>query len=106
MCLKDGRRSCLFFLTAQDSGGFQFVSLSKFATITEEGALFQSPFNGEMTMLTVMYLFQSAARYLFIFFLQPEESISIQHVIGADIIMQLDDVGVLSFMRTICCQLR
>ncbi len=24
---------------------------------------------------------------------QPEESISIQHVIGADIIMQLDDVG-------------
>lgn len=25
---------------------------------------------------------------------QPEESISIQHAIGADIIMQLDDVGV------------
>lgn len=24
---------------------------------------------------------------------QPEESISIQHTIGADIIMQLDDVG-------------
>jgi queuine/archaeosine tRNA-ribosyltransferase len=24
---------------------------------------------------------------------QPEESISIQHCIGADIIMQLDDVG-------------
>ena len=24
---------------------------------------------------------------------QPEESISIQHSIGADIIMQLDDVG-------------
>ncbi|KAJ7579169.1 tRNA-guanine(15) transglycosylase-like protein [Mycena floridula] len=57
-----------------DSGGFQLVSLSKFTTITEEGALFQSPFTGEMTMLT------------------PEESISIQHSIGADIIMQLDDV--------------
>jgi hypothetical protein len=28
--------------------------------------------------------------------MQPEESISIQHAIGADIIMQLDDVG-LSF---------
>jgi len=43
-------------------------------TITEEGALFASPFTGEQTMLT------------------PEESISIQHTIGADIIMQLDDV--------------
>ncbi|KAK0454786.1 tRNA-guanine(15) transglycosylase-like protein [Armillaria borealis] len=57
-----------------DSGGFQLVSLSKFTTITEEGALFLSPFTGEPTMLT------------------PEESISIQHSIGADIIMQLDDV--------------
>lgn len=57
-----------------DSGGFQLVSLSKFTQITEEGALFASPFTGEPTMLT------------------PEESISIQHAIGADIIMQLDDV--------------
>ncbi|TFK75401.1 tRNA-guanine transglycosylase [Pluteus cervinus] len=57
-----------------DSGGFQLVSLSKFTTITEEGALFSSPFTGEPTMLT------------------PEESILIQHTIGADIIMQLDDV--------------
>ncbi|KAJ7096285.1 tRNA-guanine(15) transglycosylase-like protein [Mycena epipterygia] len=57
-----------------DSGGFQLVSLSKFTTITEQGALFESPFTGEPTMLT------------------PEESISIQHAIGADIIMQLDDV--------------
>lgn len=37
----------------QDSGGFQFVSLSKFTKITEEGALFESPFTGELTMLTV-----------------------------------------------------
>jgi queuine tRNA-ribosyltransferase len=36
-----------------DSGGFQLVSLSKFTTITEEGALFASPFTGEPTMLTV-----------------------------------------------------
>ncbi|KAF5325987.1 hypothetical protein D9611_000245 [Ephemerocybe angulata] len=57
-----------------DSGGFQLVSLSKFTTITEEGALFASPFTGEPTMLT------------------PEESMNIQHTIGADIIMQLDDV--------------
>lgn len=36
-----------------DSGGFQLVSLSKFTKITEEGALFASPFTGEPTMLTV-----------------------------------------------------
>lgn len=59
-----------------DSGGFQLVSLSKFTTITEDGALFESPFTGEPTMLT------------------PEESMSIQHAIGADIIMQLDDCRV------------
>ncbi|GBE81009.1 Queuine tRNA-ribosyltransferase catalytic subunit [Sparassis crispa] len=57
-----------------DSGGFQLVSLNKFTQITEEGALFSSPFDGEPTMLT------------------PEESMSIQHAIGADIMMQLDDV--------------
>jgi len=57
-----------------DSGGFQLVSLNKFTKIDEEGALFASPFTGEPTKLT------------------PEESISIQHAIGADIIMQLDDV--------------
>ncbi|KAI0930439.1 hypothetical protein AcW1_009129 [Taiwanofungus camphoratus] len=57
-----------------DSGGFQLVSLNKFTKITEEGALFASPFTGEPTMLT------------------PEESISIQHAIGSDIMMQLDDV--------------
>ena len=38
---------------SQDSGGFQLVSLSKFTRITEEGALFASPFTGEPTMLTV-----------------------------------------------------
>jgi queuine tRNA-ribosyltransferase len=38
---------------SQDSGGFQLVSLSKFTKITEEGALFSSPFTGEPTMLTV-----------------------------------------------------
>ncbi|KAG6857686.1 hypothetical protein H0H87_004102 [Tephrocybe sp. NHM501043] len=65
---------CLCLMQVQDSGGFQLVSLSKFTTITEEGALFESPFTGEPTMLT------------------PEESITIQHTIGADIIMQLDDV--------------
>ena len=76
----------------QDSGGFQLVSLSKFTTITEEGALFASPFTGEPTMLTVKYDLNTLISLLTIQF-KPEESISIQHTIGADIIMQLDDVG-------------
>ncbi|XP_021921474.1 queuine tRNA-ribosyltransferase catalytic subunit isoform X3 [Zootermopsis nevadensis] len=57
-----------------DSGGFQMVSLLKLAEITEEGVKFQSPYNGSEVMLT------------------PERSIEIQNSIGADIIMQLDDV--------------
>ncbi|KAK3087123.1 hypothetical protein FSP39_002020 [Pinctada imbricata] len=57
-----------------DSGGFQMVSLLKLAEITEEGVKFQSPHDGSEMMLT------------------PEHSIEIQNSIGADIIMQLDDV--------------
>ncbi|KAG5681434.1 hypothetical protein PVAND_010870 [Polypedilum vanderplanki] len=58
-----------------DSGGFQMVSLLELAEITEEGVKFQSPFDStKESMLT------------------PEESIKLQNVIGADIIMQLDDV--------------
>lgn len=58
-----------------DSGGFQMVSLLKLAEITEEGVKFQSlnEKKGEV-MLT------------------PEHSIEVQNTIGADIIMQLDDV--------------
>lgn len=58
-----------------DSGGFQMVSLLKLAEITEDGVKFQSlnKEKGEV-MLT------------------PEHSIEIQNAIGADIIMQLDDV--------------
>ncbi|KAH7108267.1 tRNA-guanine transglycosylase [Auriculariales sp. MPI-PUGE-AT-0066] len=65
-----------------DSGGFQLVSLSQFTQITEEGALFKSPFDGQMTMLTASQLLLPL----------PEESMDVQHAIGADIIMQLDDV--------------
>lgn len=57
-----------------DSGGFQMVSLLKLAEITEQGVKFQSPVDGAEMMLT------------------PEESIKCQNEIGADIIMQLDDV--------------
>jgi len=50
------------------------VWLLKLADITEQGVKFQSPFDGSESMLT------------------PEESINLQNSIGADIIMQLDDV--------------
>lgn len=57
-----------------DSGGFQMVSLLALAEITEEGVRFQSPNDGSLMLLT------------------PEQSIKCQNQIGADIIMQLDDV--------------
>ncbi|KAI7878502.1 queuine tRNA-ribosyltransferase [Lichtheimia hyalospora FSU 10163] len=57
-----------------DSGGFQMVSLLKLAKITEEGVQFASPHDGSLMMLT------------------PEHSMSLQNSIGADIMMQLDDV--------------
>ncbi|KAG1688229.1 Queuine tRNA-ribosyltransferase catalytic subunit 1 [Nymphon striatum] len=58
-----------------DSGGFQMVSLLKLAHITEEGVKFRSPYDESKELL-----------------LTPEKSIEIQNKIGADIIMQLDDV--------------
>lgn len=57
-----------------DSGGFQMVSLLDMAEIDEQGVNFQSPYDGTKSLLT------------------PEKSIQIQNAIGADIIMQLDDV--------------
>lgn len=57
-----------------DSGGFQMVSLLQLAEINEQGVNFRSPFDNSECLLT------------------PEHSIDIQNIIGADIIMQLDDV--------------
>ncbi len=57
-----------------DSGGFQMVSLLELAEITEMGVKFKAPHDGSEMMLT------------------PEKSIEIQNCIGADIMMQLDDV--------------
>ncbi|KAK3727175.1 hypothetical protein QZH41_015194, partial [Actinostola sp. cb2023] len=57
-----------------DSGGFQMVSLLKLSEVTEEGVKFQSPHDSKEMLLT------------------PEKSIEIQNTIGADIMMQLDDV--------------
>lgn len=50
------------------------VSLSKRMEMTEEGVKFLSPYTDQEMLLT------------------PEKSIQIQNQLGADIIMQLDDV--------------
>ncbi|KAH8923659.1 queuine tRNA-ribosyltransferase 1 [Atractiella rhizophila] len=59
----------------KDSGGFQMVSLVALSKVTEEGVEFSSPY--DPTHLTL---------------LSPEKSMETQHSIGADIMMQLDDV--------------
>jgi queuine tRNA-ribosyltransferase len=57
-----------------DSGGFQVMSLSKIAKVTEESVAFQSHIDGSRHVLT------------------PERSIEIQaDRIGSDIVMQLDE---------------
>ena len=57
-----------------DSGGFQMVSLVELSKVTEEGVEFKSPHDDSLMLLT------------------PEKSMEIQNAIGADIMMQLDDV--------------
>ncbi len=61
-------------LMLTDSGGFQVFSLGKIRKITEKGVEFTDPENGSRI------------------FISPEDSIRIQHDIGADIIMAFDDV--------------
>jgi queuine tRNA-ribosyltransferase len=57
-----------------DSGGFQVMSLSKIAKVTEESVTFQSHIDGSRHVLT------------------PERSIEIQaDLLGSDIVMQLDE---------------
>lgn len=68
-----------------DSGGFQMVSLLKLANITEEGVRFQSTHGGSGGS-------ETDAEGNFSLLLRPEDSIRIQNAIGADIMMQLDDV--------------
>jgi queuine tRNA-ribosyltransferase len=56
-----------------DSGGFQVFSLGELRKITEEGVKFASPINGDRLFLT------------------PEESMRIQHVLNADVVMIFDE---------------
>jgi queuine tRNA-ribosyltransferase len=56
-----------------DSGGYQVFSLGELRKITEEGVRFASPVNGDRLFLT------------------PEESMRIQRVLDADIVMVFDE---------------
>jgi queuine tRNA-ribosyltransferase len=56
-----------------DSGGYQVFSLGSLRKIGEEGVRFASPVNGDRLLLT------------------PEESVRIQRVLGADIVMVFDE---------------
>src|SRR5213080_3735282 len=56
-----------------DSGGFQVMSLAARRTIAETGVTFRSHLDGSLCELT------------------PERSIAIQHLLGADVIMALDE---------------
>ena len=56
-----------------DSGGFQVFSLGEMRRITEEGVAFRSPLDGSPR------------------FLSPEESMRIQRVLDADIVMVFDE---------------
>ncbi|HMH16864.1 MAG TPA: tRNA guanosine(34) transglycosylase Tgt [Burkholderiales bacterium] len=56
-----------------DSGGYQVFSLGELRKISEEGVRFASPVNGDRLMLT------------------PEESMRIQRVLDADIVMVFDE---------------
>ncbi|OWA50290.1 putative queuine tRNA-ribosyltransferase [Hypsibius exemplaris] len=92
-----------------DSGGFQMVSLLKLAEITEEGVQFESTYSspasfasqkrsrskkGSLTepepVVSDDETPPGAAKERLV--LTPEKSMEIQNAIGADIIMQLDDV--------------
>lgn len=56
-----------------DSGGFQVFSLAHLRKMTEEGAFFRNPINGNRE------------------FLSPEISMQVQTDLGSDIVMQLDE---------------
>jgi len=56
-----------------DSGGYQVFSLSHLRTVDDEGVTFQSHIDGATHRLT------------------PARAVEIQHLLGADVIMQLDE---------------
>ena len=65
------------FQLLTDSGGFQMVSLAALSQVTEDAVVFESPYKDAQKKVIR---------------LRPEDSIRCQNEIGANIIMQLDDV--------------
>ena len=66
-----------------DSGGYQVMSLSALAKVTEEGVSFASHLDGSRHMLS------------------PEQSIAVQRLLGSDIIMQFDQLVPTSSTRQV-----
>jgi queuine tRNA-ribosyltransferase len=66
-----------------DSGGFQVMSLAKLRKIDERGVTFRSHLDGSAHLLT------------------PERSIEIQHLLGADVTMALDECTPYPSPRTV-----
>lgn len=64
-----------------DSGGYQVFSMGDTNRVTEEGCTFKNHLDGREELLT------------------PERSMEVQHKLGADIVMQLDDVPALPASR-------
>lgn len=60
-----------------DSGGYQIFSMSDTNRVTEEACYFRNHLNGDQELLS------------------PERSMQVQNQLGADIVMQLDDVPAL-----------
>src|SRR5260370_24073938 len=56
-----------------DSGGFQVMSLSQLRKVEDKGVTFRSHLDGAMVELS------------------PERAIEVQHLLGSDIAMQLDE---------------
>ena len=77
-----------------DSGGFQMVSLSKLSSVDENGVLFQSPYSSgeKKSNQPIAEHVDGGTEQNDMLLMTPEKSIQIQNQLGADIIMQLDDV--------------
>lgn len=77
-----------------DSGGFQMVSLAKLSEVTEDGVVFENPYNQQQLKVEDNKdddnKFNAAQKDMLL--LRPEDSIRHQNNIGANIIMALDDV--------------
>ena len=75
-----------------DSGGFQMVSLVNLSEVTEDGVVFENPYNQQQKTEQKQGDNDSVTTTKDMLLLRPEDSIQHQNNIGANIIMALDDV--------------